>query len=133
LSSDGRSNKFNSAKTRAMPVPRARGRDVRAEQEAGLVAKVDRGHLAADLSSRCLYWYGKGMARISTKNQITIPVAALEEVGLRAGEQVTIEPSGDGELRIRRSTGSFQEAFGALTGIYPSGYLARLDAEDAQR
>lgn len=73
------------------------------------------------------------MPRISTKNQITIPVAALEEVGLRAGEQVTIEPSGEGELRIRRSTGSFAEAFGALTGAYPADYLARLDAEDQRR
>jgi len=73
------------------------------------------------------------MARISTKNQITIPVAALEEVGLQAGEQVTIEPVGDGELRIRRSTGSFEEAFGALTGVYPAHYLALLDSEDEQR
>ena len=73
------------------------------------------------------------MPRISTKNQVTIPVAALEEVGLRAGEQVTIEPNGDGELRIRRSNGPFEDAFGALTGVYPSDYLARLDAEDEQR
>ncbi len=73
------------------------------------------------------------MPRISTKNQITIPVSALEEVGLKAGEHVTIEPSGDGELRIRRSTGSFEEAFGALTGAYPAGYLALLDSEDEQR
>jgi bifunctional DNA-binding transcriptional regulator/antitoxin component of YhaV-PrlF toxin-antitoxin module len=73
------------------------------------------------------------MPRISTKNQITIPVAALEEAGLRAGEQVTIEPGGDGELRIRRSTGTFEQAFGALTGSYPPDYLARLDAEDQQR
>ena len=73
------------------------------------------------------------MARISTKNQITIPVAALQEVGLHAGEQVTIEPSGDGELRIRRATGTFEEAFGTLTGAYPPDYLARLDAEDEQR
>jgi AbrB family looped-hinge helix DNA binding protein len=73
------------------------------------------------------------MSRISTKNQITIPVAALEEVGLQAGEQVTIEPSGDGELRIRRSTGSFEEAFGALTGVYPAHYLTLLDSEDEQR
>jgi bifunctional DNA-binding transcriptional regulator/antitoxin component of YhaV-PrlF toxin-antitoxin module len=42
------------------------------------------------------------MARISTKNQITIPVAALEEAGLRAGEAVTVEPAGDGERRVRR-------------------------------
>ena len=73
------------------------------------------------------------MARISAKNQITIPVAALEEVGLQAGEQVTIEPVGDGELRIRRATGGFEEAFGALTGAYPADYLALLDSEDEDR
>jgi AbrB family looped-hinge helix DNA binding protein len=73
------------------------------------------------------------MARISTKNQITIPVAALEEVGLQAGEQVTIEPIGDGELRIRRSTATFEDAFGVLTGTYPPGYLDQLDAEDELR
>ena len=73
------------------------------------------------------------MARISTKNQITLPVAALEEVGLHAGEQVTIEPAGDGELRVRRSTTRFEDAFGALTGTYPSGYLDQIDAEDERR
>jgi AbrB family looped-hinge helix DNA binding protein len=73
------------------------------------------------------------MARISTKNQITIPVAALEEVGLHAGERVTVEPAGDGELRVRRATLGFEDAFGALTGGYPAGYLDRLDAEDAER
>jgi AbrB family looped-hinge helix DNA binding protein len=73
------------------------------------------------------------MPRISTKNQVTIPVAALEEVGLHPGEQVTIVPVGDGELRLRRSTLTFEDAFGALTGTYPPGYLAQLDAEDEQR
>ena len=73
------------------------------------------------------------MTRISSKNQITIPVAVLEEAGLRAGEQVTVEPGGDGELRIRRATTTFEDAFGALTGTYPAGYLDQLDAEDDQR
>ncbi len=73
------------------------------------------------------------MGRISSKNQITIPVAALEEVGLHAGEQVTIEPVSEGELRIRRSAVSFEDAFGALTGTYLPGYLPQLDAEDEQR
>jgi AbrB family looped-hinge helix DNA binding protein len=73
------------------------------------------------------------MTRISTKNQITIPVAALDEVGLHAGERVTVEPAGDGELRIRRSTTTFEDAFGTLTGTYPAGYLAQLDAEDELR
>jgi antitoxin component of MazEF toxin-antitoxin module len=53
--------------------------------------------------------------RISTKNQISIPVAALDEVGLHAGERVTVEPAGDGELRIRRTTTTFEDAFGTLT------------------
>lgn len=73
------------------------------------------------------------MARISAKNQITIPVAALEEVGLHTGEHVTVEPVGDGELRIRRLTATFEDAFGTLTGIYPAGYLEQLDAEDDRR
>jgi bifunctional DNA-binding transcriptional regulator/antitoxin component of YhaV-PrlF toxin-antitoxin module len=73
------------------------------------------------------------MPRISAKNQVTLPVAALEEVGLQAGELITVEAAGDGELRIRRGTVSFEDAFGALTGTYPPGYLDQLDAEDDQR
>jgi AbrB family looped-hinge helix DNA binding protein len=73
------------------------------------------------------------MSRISTKNQITIPVAALEESGLRAGEQVVVEPLGEGELRVRRTALTFADAFGALTDGYPPDYLARLDAEDELR
>lgn len=73
------------------------------------------------------------MPRISGKNQITIPVAALSEAGLRAGDGVVIEPVGDGELRVRRDALTFDSAFGALTGVYPDGYLDRLDREDRER
>jgi len=73
------------------------------------------------------------MPKISAKNQITIPVSALEEVGLRPGERVTVEPTGDGELRVRRAALTFDDAFGVLTGTYPPGYLDQLDAEDAER
>jgi AbrB family looped-hinge helix DNA binding protein len=73
------------------------------------------------------------MTRISSKNQVTIPVAALEEVGLHAGERVIVEPAGDGELRIRRTTTTFDDAFGTLTGTYPACYLEQLDAEDELR
>jgi AbrB family looped-hinge helix DNA binding protein len=73
------------------------------------------------------------MPRISTKNQVTVPVAALAEAGLRSGDRVVIEPVGDGELRIRRAALTLEGAFGALTGTYPAGYLERLDAEDRER
>jgi AbrB family looped-hinge helix DNA binding protein len=73
------------------------------------------------------------MPKISTKNQVTIPVAVLEEAGLRAGDQVVVEALDEGELRVRRGELSFERAFGALSGTYPPGYLERLDREDAER
>lgn len=73
------------------------------------------------------------MAKISTKNQVTIPVAVLEEAGLHAGDQVVVEALEDGELRIRRGAASFESAFGTLTGTYPAGYLEQFDREDEQR
>lgn len=73
------------------------------------------------------------MPRISTKNQVTIPVSALEEAGLRTGDEVLVEALDDGELRIRRGAPTFEQAFGALSGVYPPGYLDTLDAEDARR
>ncbi len=75
----------------------------------------------------------KVMPKISAKNQVTIPVAALEEAGLHAGDQVTVEAFEEGELRIRRGELGFERAFGALTGAFPVGYLERLDREDAER
>jgi AbrB family looped-hinge helix DNA binding protein len=73
------------------------------------------------------------MPRISAKNQVTIPIAALEEAGLHAGDQVVVDVLRDGELRIRRGTLTFEGAFGALTGTYQPGYLAQLDEEDERR
>lgn len=73
------------------------------------------------------------MPRISSKNQVTLPLKALDEAGLRAGERVVVEPAGEGELMIRRRALEFDDALGALTGVYPAGYLDQLDAEDAAR
>ena len=75
----------------------------------------------------------KAMPRISAKNQVTIPVAVLDEAGLHAGDEVVVEALEEGELRIRRGELSFERAFGALTGTYPFGYLEQLDREDAER
>lgn len=77
--------------------------------------------------------YAEPMPRISSKNQVTLPVAALDEAGLHAGDEVVVEVLDHGELRIRRSAFTFAGAFGALTGVYPRGYLAQLDAEDEHR
>lgn len=73
------------------------------------------------------------MPRISTKNQVTIPVAALHEAGLHPGDHVLVEALDDGELRIHRGEHHLDSAFGALTGAYPPSYLEQLDADDEQR
>jgi len=73
------------------------------------------------------------MPRISSKNQVTLPVAALDEAGLRRGDEVVVEALDDGELLLRRGAPRFESAFGALTGVYPRDYLARLDADDTER
>ncbi len=73
------------------------------------------------------------MSRISAKNQVTIPVTVLQEAGLHPGDQVLVEALDHGELRIRAGALNFADAFGAATGLYPPGYLERLDAEDARR
>ena len=73
------------------------------------------------------------MAKICAKNQVTIPVAALQEAGLHTVEAVTVEPAGDGELRVRRAALAFDDAFGALTGAYPPAYLDQLDVEETER
>lgn len=73
------------------------------------------------------------MPKISSKNQVTLPVAALEEAGLRGGDEIIVEVLEDGELLLRRGAQRFDSAFGALTGVYPRDYLARPDAEDAER
>ena len=73
------------------------------------------------------------MPRISAKNQITLPVAALDEAGLQSGDEVVVEVVEDGELIVRRGAPRLDGAFGALTGVYPKDYLARLDAEDDTR
>lgn len=73
------------------------------------------------------------MPRISTKNQVTIPVAALDEAGLHPGDEVVVEVVDTGEVRLRRSALTFEGAFGAMTGAYPEGYLEHLDREDVER
>lgn len=74
------------------------------------------------------------MSRISSKNQVTIPVLVLQEAGLHPGDPVAVETVGEGELRVRRaSSNAFDEAFGALTGTYPPGYLEHLDRDDKRR
>ncbi len=68
------------------------------------------------------------MSKISSKNQVTLPVAALSAAGLTAGDEVTLEADGAGVIVVRRRSRDPQEAFGVFDGLYEHDYLERLRA-----
>jgi len=41
-------------------------------------------------------------SKVTDKYQVTVPKEIREQIGLRAGEEVTIEVRGEGEIVIRR-------------------------------
>ena len=72
------------------------------------------------------------MSRISSKHQVTIPVAALREAGLEAGDEVEVRVTGRGHLElvksdpdrvIERYAGIFDDS------VYPDDYLDQQRAE----
>jgi len=70
-----------------------------------------------------------GVTRITSKNQATIPVTALRTAGLKAGDRVVIKAAGNGKVTIARAEDPLKKHAGALTGVYPKGYLRKLRAE----
>jgi bifunctional DNA-binding transcriptional regulator/antitoxin component of YhaV-PrlF toxin-antitoxin module len=72
----------------------------------------------------------KTMPRISSKNQITLPVEALAAAGLSAGDDVRIEADGANRIVIRGSARNVEAAIGIFDGLYEPGYLDRLRETD---
>lgn len=68
-------------------------------------------------------------SRVSSKNQITLPVNELRVAGLKAGDRVRIEARGPGELVVIRDPDAITLFAGTLSGLYPQGYLDELRRE----
>jgi AbrB family looped-hinge helix DNA binding protein len=68
------------------------------------------------------------MPRISSKHQVTLPVAVLERVGLRGGDEVAIEAEGEDRIVVRRVGRDVSAALGVFDGLYEPGYLEQLRA-----
>ena len=66
------------------------------------------------------------MARISSKNQITLPVESLKRAGLRVGDEVAIEADGADRIVVRRVSRNAERVLGVFDGLYEPGYLERL-------
>lgn len=67
--------------------------------------------------------------RLSSKNQITIPVGVLREMGVRPGDELEIVPKGR-EATIRPAGDPpWAKHIGSLTGLWPAGDLDALRDE----
>jgi AbrB family looped-hinge helix DNA binding protein len=66
------------------------------------------------------------MPRISSKHQITLPVAVLERAGLKGGDEVAVEAEGADRIVVRRVGRDAKGALGIFDGLYEPGYLERL-------
>lgn len=69
------------------------------------------------------------MAKVSSKNQITIPVEAMRAAGLQAGDEITVRPVGEGEIVIASRSSRVRRHAGIAKGIYKNGELDRLRDE----
>lgn len=77
----------------------------------------------------------RGFTRISSKRQITIPLAALEQTGLKPGDQLQVEVDRDGRIVLSKPIDvearrkAIRDTAGIFTGMYPPGYLDQLRDE----
>jgi AbrB family looped-hinge helix DNA binding protein len=61
------------------------------------------------------------MAKVSSKKQVTLPVEAMRQAGLRPGDEVTVRPLGDGEVIIAaRGSRLAAPACGGMLGSPPA-------------
>jgi bifunctional DNA-binding transcriptional regulator/antitoxin component of YhaV-PrlF toxin-antitoxin module len=67
--------------------------------------------------------------KLSSKNQITLPVEAMRAAGLQAGDEVTIRPTGEGEIVIATRGSRVRRNAGIASGVYEGGELDRLRDE----
>jgi bifunctional DNA-binding transcriptional regulator/antitoxin component of YhaV-PrlF toxin-antitoxin module len=67
--------------------------------------------------------------KISSKNQITIPVDVLRASGLAAGDDVFIRSDGEGAIVVEARGSRVRRHAGIFSGLYEEGYLDRLRDE----
>lgn len=71
----------------------------------------------------------RGTSTITSQHQITLPVDALREAGLAAGERLVARADGPGRVVLEREHDPVAEFAGALTGIYRPDELSALRDE----
>jgi bifunctional DNA-binding transcriptional regulator/antitoxin component of YhaV-PrlF toxin-antitoxin module len=68
-------------------------------------------------------------SRLSSKNQLTLPVAIMRSAGVSPGDSFQIQVEGPGAISIHLANKAVDEVAGSLTGVYPKDALEKLRAE----
>ena len=71
----------------------------------------------------------RGYTRISRKHQATLPVDALRQAGLKAGDELMVEAAGVGRIVLVRADDLIERHAGKAPGVYPPDYLRELREE----
>jgi bifunctional DNA-binding transcriptional regulator/antitoxin component of YhaV-PrlF toxin-antitoxin module len=71
----------------------------------------------------------KGFTRVSSKNQVTLPIDVLLAAGVRAGDSLMVEARTTGEIVLRREEDPLERYYGSMTGSFPPSYLRDLRDE----
>jgi bifunctional DNA-binding transcriptional regulator/antitoxin component of YhaV-PrlF toxin-antitoxin module len=71
----------------------------------------------------------KGFTRVSSKNQVTLPVDVLTIAGVRPGDSLVVEARVNGEIVLRREEDPLTRFLGVFDGVYPPNYLDELRDE----
>ena len=69
------------------------------------------------------------MARISSKNQITVPVDALRAAGIQRGDELRVRAAGQGRLEVVRERDWVEELAGSMPGVWPPDAAGKLRRE----
>lgn len=69
------------------------------------------------------------MPKVSSKNQVTLPVEAMRAAGLHAGDEIVVRSVGEGEIILATRGSRVRRHAGIATGIYKNGELDRLRDE----
>jgi AbrB family looped-hinge helix DNA binding protein len=69
------------------------------------------------------------MSKVSSKNQVTIPVEAMRAAGLRPGDEIDVRPAGEGEIVIATRGSRVRRHAGIANGIYKDDELRKLRDE----
>jgi len=67
--------------------------------------------------------------RITSKNQVTLPVAAMRKANIRPGSDVIVSAAGPGRITVEAVEDGLDRYLGALRGVWPAGALDELRDE----